>query len=76
MIQNLSTDTPLEEMRKTLFRDGVFKIDNYLKGSDLTSLYDEVYDISFFYCTCPNCLEVPVLSYSPRSERRKQRMNV
>ncbi len=43
MIQNLSTDVPLEEMRKTLFRDGVFKIDNYLKGSDLTSLYDEVY---------------------------------
>ena len=43
MIQNLSTDTPLEEMRKTLFRDGVFKIDNYLKGSDLRSLHDEVY---------------------------------
>ena len=43
-MQNLDQDTPLEEMRKTLFRDGVFKIENYLKGSDLTGLHDEVYN--------------------------------
>ena len=44
MIQNLKKDTPPEEMGKTLFRDGVFKIENYLNGPDLTGLHDEVYN--------------------------------